>query len=163
MAALQFLPSIDMMHYTGLDPTGVAYGSHSPNVTVMNRGSTAAAMQAAWSQNPASCRYNPTADYMAGSAASFAADPVNFYQDSYRHPLISASSAMPSVYYPQHQMLMQNRAAITSPGNLPNIATHISTAGSNGSNQPPEELASPTDSLASKGEIQTDNKFYTRT
>lgn len=138
-----------MMHYSGLDPA--AYGSGTPNVTVMNRGTTAAAMQAAWSQNPAaSCRYNPqqTADYMAAAAGTqFSTDSVpSFYQDSYRHPLISASSAMPSVYYPSHSMLMQSRT-MTSPAEI-SISNPSPTA-VNGQNQ--QELASPTDSLGSKG------------
>ena len=136
------------MHYSGLDPA--AYGSNAPNVTVMNRGTTAAAMQAAWSQNPAaSCRYNPaqTADYMAAAATGtpFGADSVSsFYQDSYRHhPLISASSAMPSVYYPTtHPMLMQSRS-MTSPTEL--SVSNPSPTAANGQNQP-QELASPTDS-----------------
>lgn len=146
-----------MMHYSGIDPSAVAYNSHSPNVTVMNRGTTAAAMQAAaWSQNPASCRYNPSAvtaaDYMAGSAATFATDPVtNFYQESYRHPLISGNSAMPGVYYPTPQMLMQSRT-ITSPTEIsvtnPSPTATVPTNGA----QSTAELASPTDSLGSKGE-----------
>ena len=143
------------MHYSGLDPA--AYGSNAPNVTVMNRGTTAAAMQAAWSQNPAaSCRYNPaqTADYMAAAATGtpFGADSVSsFYQDSYRHhPLISASSAMPSVYYPTtHPMLMQSRS-MTSPTEL--SVSNPSPTAANGQNQP-QELASPTDSLGSKGRL----------
>lgn len=139
-----------MMHYSGLDPA--AYGSNTPNVTVMNRGTTAAAMQAAWSQNPAaSCRYNPaqTADYMAAAGTTFGADPVSsFYQDTYRHPLISASSAMPSVYYPTtHPMLMQSRS-MTSPAEL--SISNPSPTGPNAQNQQ-QELASPTDSLGSKG------------
>lgn len=143
-----------MMHYSSIDPTAVPYNSHSPNVTVMNRGSTAAAMQAAaWSQNPTSCRYNPSAaaDYMAGSVASFGTDPVNFYQDNYRHQLISASSAVPSVYYPSHQMFMQNRT-ISSPGEL-NVVNTSPTGPTSGVNQPPVELASPTESLGSKGKL----------
>ncbi|KAF6022411.1 hypothetical protein EB796_019291 [Bugula neritina] len=136
-----------MMHYPGIDPSA-PYGSHSPNVTVMNRGPTAAAMQAAaWSQNPTSCRYNPAADYMANSAATFAADSVNFYQDSYRHPLIPGSSAMPSMYYPPHPMLMQNRN-IAAPGELNVVNSSSPTPTSTA--QPPAELASPTDSLGSK-------------
>ena len=152
MATLQFLPSLDMMHYSGIDPAAVPYNSHSPNVTVMNRGSTAAAMQAAaWTQSQTSCRYNPSAaaDYMAGSTAPFGTDPVNFYQDTYRHQLISGGSAMPSVYYPPHQMLMQNRT-IASPGEL-SVTNNSPTAPTSGANQPPSDLASPTDSLGSKG------------
>ena len=149
------------MHYSGLDPA--AYGSNPPNVTVMNRGTTAAAMQAAWSQNPAaSCRYNPaqTADYMAAAATGtpFGADSVSsFYQDSYRHhPLISASSAMPSVYYPTtHPMLMQSRS-MTSPTEL--SVSNPSPTAANGQNQP-QELASPTDSLGSKG--RRNNRTHT--
>lgn len=140
------------MHYPAIDPSGVAYGSHSPNVTVMNRGPSAAAMQAAaWSQNP-SCRYNPSAaptDYMSGSTA-FGHDTVgNFYSDGYRHSLISASSAMPGVYYPPHQMLMSRSMASPAELNISESPVAASRAQSTG------ELASPTDSLGSKGTINT--------
>lgn len=149
VATLQFIPPpLDMMHYPTIDAATVPYGSHSPNVTVMNRGASAAAMHAAaWSQNP-SCRYNPTGnaatDYIPGST-TFGADPVsNFYTESYRHPLISASSAMPGVYYPSHQMLMSR--GVTSP---PEISISESPAPTTQAQN--TSLASPTDSLASKG------------
>lgn len=139
-----------MMHYPSLDPSAVQYASHSPNVTVMNRGPSAAAMQAAgWGQTP-SCRYNPSAspaDYLPGSTP-FSTDPVsNFYQDTYRHPLISAAnSGMPSaVYYPSHQMLMGRGMTTAAPTEL-----NITDTSAN-RNQSSSELASPTDSLGSKG------------
>lgn len=137
-----------MMHYPAIDPSGVAYGSHSPNVTVMSRGPSAAAMQAAaWTQNP-NCRYNPSAaptDYMSGTAA-FGPDTMsNFYSDGYRHPLISASSAVPGVYYPSHQMLMNRSMA--SPAELNISESPVATNRA----QSTSELASPTDSLGSKG------------
>lgn len=159
MAALQFLPSLDMMHYSGIDPAGVPYNTHSPNVTVMNRGTSAAAMQAAaWSQNPTSCRYNPS-EYMPGStAATFGTDPINFYQDTYRHPLISGNSAMSGVYYQSHQMLMQGRT-ITSPGDLSVSNTSPTVPATSAASQPSTELASPTDSLCSKGNLLTICQF----
>lgn len=139
---------MDMMHYHSLDSTGIPYGSHSPNVTVMNRGPSAAVMQAAWQQQNQSCRYNPTTgttDYISPHhpAAAFGAtdSAASFYQDSYRHSLISANTGMPGVYYPAPQMLV-NRG-LPSP---PDIAA--SPLG----NLNQQELASPNESQESKGE-----------
>lgn len=149
---LQFLPSLDMMHYPTIDTAAVqGYNAHSPNVTVMNRG---AAMQAAaWQQQGPSaigaglgpnlgpsCRYNAslsgnTADYLTQASGFAPTSDANFYENSYRHSLMSATSG---VYYPTHSMLV-NRG-IASPTEM--AATSLSAS--------KQELASP-DSQTSKG------------